>query len=155
MIAKAIASQIIKASGGDHEAFQYVKGAELLSKWVGEAEARIANMFRKSRDYSKRTGNRAIIFMDEAEAMLGTRGSRKSSDVDTTIVPTFLAEMDGFDENGPFILLATNLPNALDEAVTREGRIDSKIPVMRPDYDDVIEILYEKYNERRHCKRLG
>ncbi len=141
IIAKAIASQVIKASGGNHEAFQYVKGAELLSKWVGETEQRIAHMFKVAREYTKKTGTRGVIFMDEAEALLGPRGSRTSSDVDKTIVPTFLSEMDGFDEHSPIMILSTNLPKQIDSAILREGRIDLKIEIKRPEHADAIDIF--------------
>lgn len=141
LIAKAIASTVIGAKRVDAEAFTYIKGGELLSMYVGQTEQRIASIFKNAREYTARTGKRSVIFIDEAEALLNKRGSRRSSDVDSTIVPTFLAEMDGFDENGPFMLLSTNLPDSLDEAVIREGRIDQKIPVHRPDESDSFDIF--------------
>jgi proteasome-associated ATPase len=98
-------------------------------------------MFKQTRRYAKETGQRAFIFIDEAEAILPKRGSRQSSDVDKTIVPTFLSEMDGFDDNSPFILLSTNHPNSIDEAVLRPGRIDIKIEISRPTQEDAVDIL--------------
>jgi SpoVK/Ycf46/Vps4 family AAA+-type ATPase len=141
LIAKAIASTVIGAKRVDAEAFTYIKGGELLSMYVGQTEQRIASIFKNAREYSAKTGKRSVIFIDEAEALLNKRGSRRSSDVDSTIVPTFLAEMDGFDEHGPFMLLSTNLPNSLDEAVIREGRIDSKIEIFRPTSADSFDIF--------------
>jgi len=146
LVAKAIASTVIGATKVDAEAFTYCKGGDLLSMYVGATEQRIAQMFKNARDYSAKTGKRAVLFIDEAEAILPTRGSRKSSDVETTIVPTFLAEMDGFDKNGPFVILSTNLPNSIDPAVLRDGRIDVKIPIERPVYDDVIDIFKIHFN---------
>ena len=85
--------------------------------------------------------NRSVIFIDEAEAILPRRGSRFSSDVDTTIVPTFLSEMDGFEENATFIILATNFLSQLDEAVIRPGRIDLAVEISRPTEEDAEDIF--------------
>jgi SpoVK/Ycf46/Vps4 family AAA+-type ATPase len=142
LIGKAIASTILGSTKVDPAAFVYVKGAEMLSKFVGEAEQKVAHMFHATRQYCKKTGQRAVVFMDEAEALLRQRGSGKSSDVEMTIVPTFLSEMDGLEkEHNPIFILATNLPNALDEAIVREGRIDLKIGINRPDHPDTKEIF--------------
>lgn len=154
LIAKAIASTVIGAKRVDAEAFTYIKGGELLSMYVGQTEQRIATIFKNAREYSAKTGKRSVIFIDEAEALLNKRGSRRSSDVDSTIVPTFLAEMDGFDENGPFILLSTNLPESLDEAVIREGRIDSKIPIHRPTSSDVYDIFKIHLNKVKLAENI-
>jgi len=140
MIAKAIASSMIEGTV-TQQAFVYVKGGELLSKWVGEAENRIKNMFDSARKTYVKTKKRPIIFIDEAEALLPPRGSRTSSDVDTTIVPTFLSEMDGFEGNNPFVILATNYRERIDEAIQRPGRIDLKIYVGRPSQDDCVDIF--------------
>lgn len=141
LIAKAIASTVFKTTKIDPEAFTYVKGAELLSMYVGQTEQQIKNIFKVCRDYSKRTGDRAILFIDEAEAIMPRRGSMRSSDVDKTIVPTFLSEMSGFEGNNPIIILATNLKDNIDEAILREGRIDLKVEVKRPDQADSKEIF--------------
>ena len=141
IIAKAIASTVLNASHVNDEAFHYVKGGELLDKFVGETERRITDMFKQARRYAKETGKRSFIFIDEAEALLPPRGSRRSSDVDKTIVPTFLSEMDGFDDNAPFLVLATNHPDAIDEAILRPGRIDIKVQIDRPTLEDAEEIL--------------
>jgi SpoVK/Ycf46/Vps4 family AAA+-type ATPase len=141
LIAKAIASTILESDCVDVRAFVYVKGGELLNMYVGATEARIVNMFKECRDYTEKTGKRAVIFIDEAEAIMPHRGSRQSSDVDRTIVPTFLAEMDGFEGNNPFVLLSTNHPNEIDSAILREGRIDIKIGISRPNQDDLRDIF--------------
>jgi len=132
---------ILKSASVDPRAFVYVKGAEMLSMYVGDTEQQIVRMFKSAREYMKETGNQAVIFIDEAEAILPARGSRTSSDVDKTIVPTFLSEMDGFDNENPFILLSTNIPESIDSAVLREGRIDIKVPINRPTQSDAEEIF--------------
>lgn len=98
-------------------------------------------MFAGCRAYTRETGKRAIIFIDEAEAILQVRGTGISSDMSSTIVPTFLAEMDGFEGDNPFVLLSTNLPTSIDQAILREGRIDLKIEVKRPAKEDLNEIF--------------
>lgn len=142
LIAKAIASTILKATKVDPESFVYIKGAELLSSYVGQTEQSIARIFHNARNFSKKSGQRAVVFIDEAEALMPVRGSMRSSDVDKTIVPTFLSEMDGLDkEHNPIMILSTNLPNALDPAITREGRIELKIGINRPTEADSKEIF--------------
>lgn len=141
LVAKAIASTILGAKEVDARAFVYIKGAELLSMYVGATEQRIVNMFEQCRNYKKETGKQAVLFIDEAEAILPKRGTGRSSDVEKTIVPTFLAEMDGFEGNNPFVLLSTNLPSNIDDAILREGRIDLKVEVKRPTAEDCIDIF--------------
>ena len=141
LIAKAIASTVLDDINPDKESFVYLKGGELLSKWVGEAEGNIKNIFETCRNYIKKTGKKSIIFIDEAEAIVPKRGSRVSSDVDSTIVPTFLAEMDGINDHNPFVILATNHLDKIDPAVLRPGRIDLTVEITRPDTEDVIDIL--------------
>lgn len=141
-IAKAIASTVFGSTTIDPDAFIYIKGGEELSMYVGATEQNIKGYFARAREYTRKTGKKAIMFIDEAEALLPTRGSRKSSDVETTIVPTFLGEMSGLDsKDNPIVILATNHKNALDSAVTREGRIDIKVEIKRPDLSDTKEIL--------------
>lgn len=133
MLAKAAAHSIADLYKGE-PGFISIKGPELLSSYVGATEARIRKLFAEARAFYTRTGNPAIIFIDEADAILPKRGSGKSSDVEKTIVPMFLAEMDGLDEDsGAIVMLATNKPESIDDAVLREGRIDRKIKIGRPD----------------------
>ena len=141
MVAKAIASQLLKGAKLTNNSFIYMKGGEMLSPYVGAAEAAIKAVFDRARQNYKKTKTRSVIFIDEAEAILPRRGSRFSSDVDTTIVPTFLSEMDGFEGNATFIILATNFLGQLDEAVIRPGRIDLSVEIGRPDRDDVEDIF--------------
>lgn len=141
MIAKAIASNILEGKKITKHSFIYLKGGELLSKYVGETENRIKSIFDSARRTYIKTGERPVVFIDEAEAILPPRGSRHSSDVETTIVPTFLSEMDGFEGHNPFIILATNFKEKIDSAVQRPGRIDLKVYIGRPDINDSIEIF--------------
>ena len=151
MVAKAIASSFLKGKEITKDCFIYMKGGEMLSPYVGMAENNIKSAFVRARRNYKKTGNRSIIFIDEAEAILPARGSRRSSDVETTIVPTFLSEMDGFEENGTFVILATNYPNQIDEAVRRPGRIDLQIEISRPNQDDAADI-FALYLGKTKCK---
>ena len=147
LIAKAIASELLKGTNPDARSFVYLKGGEILSKYVGEAERRIKQTFDACREYMQETNNPAIIFLDEADAVLRKRGSGISSDVGKTIVPTFLAEMDGMHINNPIVILSTNTPKALDPAVIREGRVDLKIPIRRPnrkEFETIMNIHLKK-----------
>ncbi len=121
--------------------FIYIKGPEILSKYVGVAEERISQLFRRTREHKKKHGFPAVLFIDEAEAILSKRGTGISSDVNNTIVPAFLSEMDGLEETGAVIILATNRSDILDPAVVQEGRIDKKIHVGRPDQQSAIDIF--------------
>lgn len=141
LIGKAIASTILESSNHDASSFVYIKGAELLNPLIGVTEQKVAELFRNARRYYKKHGKRAVVFIDEAEAILPRRGSRISSDVESTIVPTFLSEMDGLEEGNPLMVLSTNLPNSLDEAIVREGRIDLKLEIKRPTIEDAIDIF--------------
>lgn len=152
LIAKAIASNFLKNTELIQDSFIYMKGGEMLSPFVGAAENNIKSVFdRARRNYSK-YGYKSIIFIDEAEALLPARGSRRSSDVDSTIVPTFLSEMDEFEENSTFIILATNHPNQLDAAVIRPGRIDLKIEINRPNKEDAVDI-FNLYLRKTKCSK--
>lgn len=143
LLAKATANAIREAHGGDEAAtaFIYVKGPEVLNMWVGNTEAQIRALFAQSKEHWETHGFPATIFIDEADAILGVRGSRHGSILSSTVVPTFLAEMDGLVNSGAFVLLATNRPDTLDPAITREGRIDRKVAVNRPGMRETAQIL--------------
>lgn len=144
MLAKATVSSLAKHHGSKttRTGFIYVKGPEILSKWVGEAEATIRSIFLQAREHFKQHNYPAVIFIDEADAIFGRRGSGKSADVERTIVPQFLAEMDGLQTHGqPVVLLATNRPDTLDSAVVRDGRIDKKVRVTRPNKTESEDIF--------------
>jgi ATP-dependent 26S proteasome regulatory subunit len=123
--------------------FILVNGPELLEKFVGVAEAKIRNIFARARKFKKTYSLPAVIFLDECEAWLGKREGGISSDVGRTIVPAFLAEMQGVRESGAIVLAATNKPWILDYAVVREGRFSEIIEVSRPDHD-VAEKVFAK-----------
>lgn len=112
--------------------FIYIKATEVLDKFVGETESMIREPFAYGRQHFKTHGYPCIIFLDEVDAILIRRGSRTSSGMEQTIVPTFNAEMDGIEDSGVFVLLATNRADILDPAITRPGRIDRKIYVAPP-----------------------
>lgn len=132
MLGNAAATALARLHGAHQGAFLYLKGPEVLSPWVGEAEAAVRRIFTDARKHKAKHGYPAVVFIDEADALLGRRGSRTSSDMEKTIVPTFLSEMDGLQDSGAFVLLATNRPDELDEAVIRPGRIDHRVEVTRP-----------------------
>ena len=122
MLAKAAAS----AAGGS--SFFPVKGPEILNKYVGESERTVRELFARARSVKD---GRGVIFIDEAEAILGRRGDLYSQ-MEKVVVPTFLTEMDGLESNKVFVILATNRPDLLDEAVVRPGRIDRSVEVAPP-----------------------
>lgn len=124
--------------------FMYIRGPEFLSKFVAVAEADIRQAFSTCRAHFKKYSYRAIIFFDEAEAMFSKRGSGISSDIEKTIVPTLLTEMDGFEEGGPIVILATNRQDLLDPAIVRDKRIDRKICIARPG-KEVAPIMFRSY----------
>lgn len=141
MFGKAAATAIAAATGNKEAgAFMYVKGPELLDPYVGAAEASIRELFNRARAHKQATGTPAVIFIDEADAILGRRGERHTM-MEKTIVPTFLTEMDGLEDSGALIILATNRPDTLDSAITRDGRIDRKVRVGRPTQEDALAIF--------------
>lgn len=139
LLAKAVASSLAEMHGQTEGGFIYVKGPEILDRFVGASEENIRSMFDQAKVHKAKHGHPAVIFIDEAETILGARGS--GSFMDRTIVPQFLAEMDGMGESGAFVLLATNRPDSLDPAVVRDGRIDRRIQVCRPDKATATDIF--------------
>lgn len=133
MFAKAAAAEMKRLYGSKAE-FISVSGAELQSPYVGETEAKIKAMFDFAREYLKHHGHPLLIFMDEAEVLLPDRTGRvrRVAPWEESQVATFLAEMDGMKDSGAFVLLATNRPEVIDQAVLRDGRCDFKIVVKRP-----------------------
>ena len=143
LLAKALANSLAKIQGKEVPGYIYVKGPEILDKYVGSTEQIIRQIFKTAREFGEEHGVRAVLFVDEADALLRKRGTGKSSDIENTIVPAFLAEMDGLNDNptNPLVLLATNRPDTLDSAVTRDGRVDRKIKVGRPDKETIRDIF--------------
>lgn len=142
LIAKAAATALArmhgaKASGG----FMYIKGPELLDSLIGKTEENIRAVFKAARDYFSATGVPVVLFLDECDALLGQRDRGANLSFNATTVPQFLAEMDGLETNATMIILATNRPDMLDPAITREGRIDRRVRVGRPSRDEAAAIF--------------
>ncbi|RRD45093.1 proteasome ATPase [Buchananella hordeovulneris] len=140
LIAKAVAASL--AANAAHDAyFLNIKGPQLLDKYVGETERRIRVIFARAREKAA-TGVPVVVFFDEMDSLFRTRGSGKSSDVETTVVPQLLAEIDGVDELDNVVIIgATNREDMIDPAIMRPGRLDVKIHIGRPSAAGAREIL--------------
>ncbi|MFM7772271.1 MAG: proteasome ATPase [Acidimicrobiaceae bacterium] len=139
LIAKAVANSLAKkvslANGGEKAKsyFINIKGPELLNKYVGETERQIRLIFQRAREKSEE-GWPVIVFFDEMDSMFRTRGTGISSDMESTIVPQLLAEIDGVEGLRNVIVIgATNREDLIDPAILRPGRLDVKIRIERPD----------------------
>ncbi len=131
-----------EATGVDRpEFFLSVKGPEILNMWLGESERQVRDLFAQCREKAAE-GDLAFLFIDEAEAILGTRHAlRGGTNILATLVPMFCAEMDGLEAlQNVVIILASNRADLIDPAVLRPGRIDRKIRVRRPDAAAAAEI---------------
>ncbi len=138
LIAKAVANSLAKKvaeSTGDTKAKSYffnIKGPELLNKYVGETERQIRLVFQRAREKSEE-GWPVIVFFDEMDSMFRTRGTGISSDMESTIVPQLLAEIDGVESLRNVIVIgASNREDLIDPAILRPGRLDVKIKIERP-----------------------
>ena len=147
LIAKAVANSLaqrVAAKTGDDKGRSYfinIKGPELLNKYVGETERQIRLVFQRAREKSEE-GWPVIIFFDEMDSMFRTRGTGVSSDMESTIVPQLLAEIDGADKLQNVIIIgATNREDLIDPAILRPGRLDVKIRVDRPNRTAAQQIL--------------
>lgn len=139
LIAKAVANSLtmkVAEISGNAEArscFLNIKGPELLNKYVGETERQIRLVFQRAREKSEQ-GWPVIVFFDEMESLFRTRGSGISSDIESTIVPQLLAEIDGVETLRNVIVIgASNREDLIDPAILRPGRLDVKIKIERPD----------------------
>ncbi len=138
MIAKAVANNLaarISEKRGEKVKgfFLNIKGPELLNKYVGETERKIREIFIKAREKAAEDVP-VVVFFDEMDALFRTRGSGISSDVETTIVPQLLAEIDGVEHLKNVIVIgASNRQDLIDPAILRPGRLDVKIKIERPD----------------------
>lgn len=147
MIAKAVAASLsrkIAEKEGRPEGTSYflnIKGPELLNKYVGETERHIRLIFQRAREKSNE-GYPVVVFFDEMESLFRTRGSGVSSDVETTIVPQLLAEIDGVEGLDNVIVIgASNREDLIDPAILRPGRLDVKIKIERPDAESATDIF--------------
>lgn len=147
LIAKAVARSLAErsaAKAGRERALGYflnIKGPELLDKYVGETERQIRSIFANAREQAAR-GVPVVVFFDEMDSLFRVRGSGLSSDVETTIVPQLLTEIDGVEKLDNVIVVgATNREDMIDPAVLRPGRLDVKIRIDRPDRNGAREIF--------------
>lgn len=154
LIAKALANSMAKSlasRSGKHgkEArsyFLHIKGPELLNKYVGESEKKIREVFQKAREKAGPT-TPVIVFFDEMDALFRTRGSGISSDVESTIVPQFLSEIDGVETLSNVIVIgASNRQDLIDPAILRSGRLDIRIKIDRPDKEGARDILTKYFH---------
>jgi proteasome-associated ATPase len=150
LIAKAVANSLAKkVAERDGRAegrsfFLNIKGPELLNKYVGETERHIRLVFQRARDKASE-GMPVIVFFDEMDSLFRTRGSGVSSDVENTIVPQLLSEIDGVEGLENVIVIgASNREDMIDPAILRPGRLDVKIKIERPDAEAAREI-FSKY----------
>lgn len=147
LLAKAAANSVARIYGKQaiESGYIYVKSPEILDKWVGNTEAEIRELFDRARRHYKEYDYPAILAFDEFDAIAPQRGTRRSSDVADTIVPMFLGEMDGIDDEqtkyNPIIIVMTNRADILDPAITRPGRISKHIKIDRPTSDTALDIL--------------
>jgi proteasome-associated ATPase len=150
LIAKAVANSLAKkvqattGEGSGRAHFLNIKGPELLNKFVGETERQIRLVFQRAREKASE-GAPVIVFFDEMDSIFRTRGSGISSDVESTIVPQLLAEIDGVEKLENVIVIgASNREDMIDPAILRPGRLDVKIKVERPDAEGARDI-FTKY----------
>ena len=147
LIAKAVANSLAKRvseNTGDSATRSYflnIKGPELLNKYVGETERQIRLIFQRAREKSEK-GVPVIVFFDEMDSLFRTRGSGISSDIESTIVPQLLAEIDGVESLKNVIVIgASNREDLIDPAILRPGRLDVKIKIERPNEDAARQIF--------------
>src|SRR5213078_792765 len=147
LIAKAVANSLSKKVSevtGKPAARSYflnIKGPELLNKYVGETERQIRLVFQRAREKSEE-GVPVIVFFDEMDSLFRTRGTGISSDMESTIVPQLLAEIDGVETLKNVIVIgASNREDLIAPAILRPGRLDVKIKVERPDEDAAAQIF--------------
>jgi proteasome-associated ATPase len=150
LIAKAVANSLAKKVAdvsGDGEARSYflnIKGPELLNKYVGETERQIRLVFERAREKSEE-GWPVIVFFDEMDSLFRTRGTGISSDMESTIVPQLLAEIDGVETLKNVIVIgASNREDLIDPAILRPGRLDVKIKIERPD-ESAAAAIFARY----------
>ena len=146
-VANSLAKQVQRVHGGDEKAtafFLNIKGPELLNKYVGETERHIRLVFQRAREKAS-DGTPVIVFFDEMDSIFRTRGSGVSSDVENTIVPQLLSEIDGVEGLENVIVIgASNREDMIDPAILRPGRLDVKIKIERPDAEAARDI-FSKY----------
>src|SRR5919197_834259 len=145
-VAKSLADKVLERTGREdaHSYFLNIKGPELLNKYVGETERQIRQIFQRAKERSEE-GLPVIVFFDEMDSIFRTRGTGISSDVESTIVPQLLSELDGVETLKNVIVIgASNREDLIDPAILRPGRLDVKIKIQR-----TIERMYAQTDENR------
>jgi proteasome-associated ATPase len=144
-VANSLAKQVAEKTGQEGKSFFLnIKGPELLNKYVGETERHIRLVFQRAREKASE-GTPVIVFFDEMDSVFRTRGSGVSSDVENTIVPQLLSEIDGVEGLENVIVIgASNREDMIDPAILRPGRLDVKIKIERPDAEAARDI-FSKY----------
>jgi proteasome-associated ATPase len=144
-VANSLAKQVAEKTGQEGKSFFLnIKGPELLNKYVGETERHIRLVFQRAREKASE-GTPVIVFFDEMDSVFRTRGSGVSSDVENTIVPQLLSEIDGVEGLENVIVIgASNREDMIDPAILRPGRLDVKIKIERPDAEAAKDI-FSKY----------
>ena len=141
-VANSLARKVTQATGREARSyFLNIKGPELLNKYVGETERHIRLVFQRAREKAA-DGTPVIVFFDEMDSLFRTRGSGVSSDVENTIVPQLLSEIDGVEGLENVIVIgASNREDMIDPAILRPGRLDVKIKIERPDAQAAADIM--------------
>ncbi len=145
-VANSLARRVAEVSGDEkaHSFFLNIKGPELLNKYVGETERQIRQIFQRAREKASE-GWPVIVFFDEMESLFRTRGSGISSDMESTVVPQLLAEIDGVEGLRNVIVIgASNREDLIDPAILRPGRLDVKIKIQRPD-ETAAAAIFSRY----------
>jgi proteasome-associated ATPase len=147
-VAKSLADKVRERTGRQdaHSYFLNIKGPELLNKYVGETERQIRQIFQRAKERSEE-GLPVIVFFDEMDSIFRTRGTGISSDVESTIVPQLLSELDGVETLKNVIVIgASNREDLIDPAILRPGRLDVKIKIERPDAAQAADIMAKYLN---------
>ena len=147
-VAKSLADKVRERTGRQdaHSYFLNIKGPELLNKYVGETERQIRQIFQRAKERSEE-GLPVIVFFDEMDSIFRTRGTGISSDVESTIVPQLLSELDGVETLKNVIVIgASNREDLIDPAILRPGRLDVKIKIERPDAGQAADIMAKYLN---------
>ncbi len=158
-VAKSLADKVRERTGRQdaHSYFLNIKGPELLNKYVGETERQIRQIFQRAKERSEE-GLPVIVFFDEMDSIFRTRGTGISSDVESTIVPQLLSELDGVETLKNVIVIgASNREDLIDPAILRPGRLDVKIKIERPDAGQAADIMSKYLNAKVpiHPEDLG
>ncbi|HEY7659444.1 MAG TPA: proteasome ATPase [Actinomycetota bacterium] len=149
-VARSLADKVRERTGRQdaHSYFLNIKGPELLNKYVGETERQIRQIFQRAKERSEE-GLPVIVFFDEMDSIFRTRGTGISSDVESTIVPQLLSELDGVETLKNVIVIgASNREDLIDPAILRPGRLDVKIKIERPSAAQAADIMSKYLNAR-------